>query len=65
MYFFLDGKRIARDINDTSDVDRHRALFHVFDLLELNYIVANSKDATCFNNLLLHRRLSVKVKGTA
>jgi hypothetical protein len=60
MYFFLDWKRIAREVSDASDDDRHRALFHVFDLLELNYLVANSKDATAFNNLLIHRWLAAR-----
>jgi hypothetical protein len=65
MYAFVDWKRVAQDVIALSENERDRALFHVFDVLELNNIVRHSKDPMMFNQFLIQRWVGVKVKGTA
>ena len=65
MYAFLDWRLIARKVIASSENDRSKAFFHVVDLSELSYLTKISKDGAAFNNYLIQRWLSVKLKGTA
>ena len=65
MYVFVDWKEIADDVIAMSEDESDKALFHVFDLLELSNIVLLSKDSVRLNEVLLQRWAGVKLKGTA
>lgn len=65
MYFFLDWKLIAREVGYASENEYHKALFHVMDLIELNHIVNQCRDAADFNMWMVQRWAGVKIKGTA
>jgi hypothetical protein len=65
MYAFLDWELIARDVDVASENESHKALFHVIDLMELSYIVNQSKDSQDFYWWLAQRWLNVKTKGKA
>lgn len=60
MYFLIDWCEIADIILKSSEQDQYKALFHVFDLQELQYLVNYSKDAKEFNSLLMQRWVEVK-----
>lgn len=65
MYFFIDWKLIADEVVAASENERHRALFHVIDFLELSHIIEQSNDACTFFNIMSQRWLRVKMTGTA
>ena len=60
MYFLIDWCEIADIILKSSEQDQYKALFHVLDLQELQYLVNYSKDAKVFNSLLMQRWVEVK-----
>lgn len=60
MYFLIDWCEIADIIIKSSEQDQYKALFHVLDLQELQYLVNYSKDAKVFNSLLMQRWVEVK-----
>ncbi len=62
MYFLIDWREIADVIIKSSEQDQYKALFHVFDLQELQYLVNYSKEAKVFNSLLMQRWVEVKKK---
>jgi len=65
MYFFLDWELIAREVASASESERHKALFHVMDFIELSHIVNQCKDADDFNQWMIQRWAWVKTEGTA
>lgn len=65
MYAFLDWQAIARLLVEASQSERHKALFHVMDLSELNYLTAVSNSAAMFSDCLIQRWLHVKMSGTS
>ena len=42
MYYFVDWRRIARQLAGISDQERYRALFHVLDFQEITYLASLS-----------------------
>lgn len=62
MYFLIDWREITDIILKNSEQDQYKALFHVFDLQELEYLANYSKEAKVFNSLLMQRWVEVKKK---
>lgn len=64
LYLFIDWQEVASKLIEVSEQDRYRALFHVIDLQELQYIIAYSKEPKAFCTVLLQRWVEVKTKKT-